>query len=94
MSYFTYIMASKRYGTLYVGVTNDIMKRAYEHREGLVVGFTKRYAVKMLVYFEMHEEITEAIRREKSIKRWSRKMKIEMIQQMNPQWNDLYFTLF
>ena len=94
MRYFVYILASQAYGTFYVGVTNDLIRRIYEHQEGLVPGFTKKYGVKQLAYFEVHEDINEAIRREKSIKRWSRKMKIEMIQRTNPTWQDLYPTLF
>jgi len=70
MAYYTYIMASKRNGTLYVGVTNDLVRRVYEHREGQAEGFTKKYGVKALVYFEQHDHIARAIQREKNIKRW------------------------
>jgi putative endonuclease len=88
-----YILTNKRDGTLYVGVTSDLLKRAWEHREGVVAGFTKRYGLKLLVYFEWHDEITLAIQREKNIKHWSRAWKIELIQGMNPDWRDLFETL-
>ncbi len=91
--YFVYILASQRNGTLYVGVTNDLVSRVHEHREGLVPGFTKRYGVKLLVYFEMHDDINEAILREKRIKRWRRKWKLELIEAENPQWRDLWVDL-
>ena len=85
-----YILASKPGGTLYVGVTNDLIRRAYEHREGLVRGFTKRYAVKLLVYFEQHETPIAAIQREKNLKHWPREWKIDLIVAKNPHWRDLY----
>jgi putative endonuclease len=85
-----YILASKPRGTLYVGVTNDLVRRVAEHREGLVPGFTKTYGVKMLVYFEEHADINEAIKREKQIKRWARSWKIELIREKNPEWRDLF----
>ena len=91
--YFVYILASERNGTLYVGVTNDLIGRVTEHREGLVPGFTKRYGVKLLVYFEEHDDIDEAIRREKRIKRWRRGWKLELIESGNPQWRDLWVEL-
>lgn len=90
MSYWVYILASKPGGTLYVGVTNDLIRRIYEHREGLAPGFTKKYGVKMLVYFEEHGSIIAAIQREKNIKHWSREWKIDLIRSMNPEWRDLY----
>jgi putative endonuclease len=90
MTYWVYILASKLGGTLYVGVTNDLVRRVYEHREGLAEGFTKRYGVKMLVYFEPHESIEAAIQREKNIKPWSREWKIDLIIKDNPDWRDLY----
>ena len=90
MSYWVYIMASKPFGTLYVGVTNDVVYRAYQHRDGLVDGFTKRYSVKMLVYYEEHATAMEAIQREKNIKHWSRAWKIELVRKMNPEWRDLF----
>jgi len=88
-----YIVANKRDGVLYVGVTSNLPKRAWEHREGVVAGFTKRYGLTLLVYFEWHDEITLAIQREKNIKHWSRAWKIELIQSMNPEWKDLFETL-
>jgi putative endonuclease len=88
--YYVYILASQRNGTLYVGVTNDLIRRVQEHREGLVPGFTKRYRVKVLVYFEVHQEISEAIAREKRIKRWRRDWKLQLIEAKNPQWLDLW----
>lgn len=91
--YFIYILASQRNGTLYVGVTNDLVRRVHAHREGLVPDFTKRYAVKLLVYFEMHRDIYEAILREKRIKRWRRKWKLDLIESKNPQWRDLWTEL-
>jgi putative endonuclease len=90
MSHWVYILASKPGGTLYVGVTNDLVRRIYEHREGLADGFTKRYDVKSLVYFEPHETITTALQREKNIKHWSREWKIDLIVGYNPDWRDLY----
>jgi putative endonuclease len=88
--YFVYILASRPYGTLYVGVTNDLLKRAHEHREGLIDGFTKHYGVKTLVYFESFGMITAAIHREKRIKKWTRQHKINLIMAKNPRWDDLY----
>ncbi|HEV8392609.1 MAG TPA: GIY-YIG nuclease family protein [Dongiaceae bacterium] len=85
-----YIVASKPRGTLYVGVTNDLVRRAAEHRDGAVPGFTKTYGVKMLVYFEEHESVLGAIEREKRIKRWARSWKIELIREKNPEWCDLF----
>jgi putative endonuclease len=89
-SYVVYILASKPNGTLYIGVTNDLVRRVQEHREGLVPGFTKRYGVKSLVYFEHHCDINTAIMREKRIKRWLRKWKLDLIEAANPQWRDLW----
>jgi putative endonuclease len=92
-AYWAYILASGRNGTLYVGVTNDLYRRVYEHREGLLPGFTRRYGVKRLVYFEEYGDINEAILREKRIKRWHRKWKLELIEARNPQWKDLWLEL-
>jgi len=89
-SYFVYILASKKNGTLYIGVTNDLVRRVYEHKEGVIDGFTKKYNVKKLVYYEIHNDIRNAIQREKQIKKWYRKWKIELIEKNNPEWNDLY----
>jgi len=87
---FTYIMSNRPNGTLYVGVTTDLPRRAWEHREGAVDGFTKRYGLKRLVWFEPHDDIRDAIAREKSLKHWSRADKIRLIQNANPEWRDLY----
>ena len=87
---FFYILASSPGGTLYVGVTNDLVRRAYEHREGLVRGFTRRYGIKMLVYYEQHATAELAIQREKNIKHWPREWKIDLIVGVNPTWRDLY----
>lgn len=89
----TYIVTDRPYGTLYTGVTSDIRRRAWEHRDGQMDGFTKRYALKRLVYVEVHGDIRIAIEREKRIKRWQRAWKIELIQSINPTWADLYDTL-
>lgn len=89
-TYFVYILASRKNGTLYAGVTNHLIRRVQEHRDGLVPGFTKKYAVKLLVYFEVHADINEAIAREKRIKRWLRAWKLKLIEQQNPQWRDLW----
>ncbi|WP_075995294.1 GIY-YIG nuclease family protein [Salaquimonas pukyongi] len=93
MTGFVYIMASKRNGTLYTGVTSDLARRVYEHREGLIEGFTKRYDCKMLVWYEEYFNVADAIQREKSIKRYYRKWKLDLIESINPEWNDLYETL-
>ena len=90
MSYWVYIVASKSFGTIYVGMTNDVADRAYQHREGLVDGFAKRYGVKMLVYYEEHATALEAIQRKKNIKHWPRAWKIALIRTMNPEWRDLF----
>ncbi|MCW5718058.1 MAG: GIY-YIG nuclease family protein [Bauldia sp.] len=90
MRAWVYILASVARGTLYVGVTSDLSRRVYEHREGLIPGFTKTYGVKMLVYYEPHDSISAAIQREKNIKHWSRAWKIELIETMNPGWRDLW----
>ena len=88
-----YIMASKRNGTLCTGVTSDIDRRAYEHREGLMPGFTKRYGCKLLVWYEFYDLMTDAIDREKQIKGGSRNDKLRLIEVLNPQWNDLWEIL-
>lgn len=88
--YYVYILASKRNGTLYIGVTNDLVRRIYEHKHNLVEGFTKRHNVHELVYYEQGEDIYEAISREKQLKAWQRKWKIELIEKSNPQWKDLF----
>ncbi len=90
MSYYVYIMASQRNGTLYVGVTNDLVRRPYEHREHLVDGFTKNRNITALVYFETYDTAATAIQREKNMKHWKRDWKIELIERENPDWNDLF----
>jgi len=92
-NYYVYIISSKKYGTLYTGVTNNLIRRIYEHKENLVDGFTKKYKIHQLVYFEIHEDIYEAISREKQIKKWNRDWKISLIEKNNPQWIDLYCEL-
>jgi putative endonuclease len=92
-SYFVYIMASRRNGTLYIGVTNDIVRRTWEHREGQPKGFTKDYGVKHLVWYEVYEQIDNAIRREKQIKHWERAWKIRLIEESNPDWRDLWWEV-
>jgi putative endonuclease len=88
-----YIMMNRPFGTLYVGVTNDLARRAWEHRTGAGGSFTRRYRLGMLVYSEWHEEITRAIQRETSIKRWPRQWKLNLIETQNPLWDDLYNRL-
>jgi putative endonuclease len=88
-----YTMTNRANGTLYTGVTSDMLRRAFEHRNGLIKGFTKRYGLKRLVWFEFHDEIQSAIQRESSIKHWPRAWKVRLIVSMNPEWNDLYETL-
>lgn len=90
MSYWTYILCNKPHGTLYVGMRSDLPGRIYQHREGLADGFTKRYGIKRLVYFEQHETALAAITREKTLKRWPRDWKIALIEKSNPRCDDLY----
>jgi putative endonuclease len=91
--YYVYILASRRNGTLYVGVTNDLARRAFEHREGAEAIFTKRYGVGLLVYYESYQDVRDAIAREKALKKWRRAWKIQLIEPNNPQWRDLYESL-
>ena len=91
--YCIYILASEQYGTLYIGVTSNLIKRVYEHKNDLVEGFTKRLHVHNLVYYETSEDVNSAIAREKQLKRWKRKWKIELIERENPEWRDLYYEL-
>ena len=91
--YSVYILASKRNGTLYVGVTSDLPKRVWEHRGGLIPGFTKIYGIKTLVYYETFEDVNEAIHREKRLKKYKREWKINLIQRNNVEWRDLAGTL-
>ena len=88
-----YILASSRNGTLYVGVTSDIVKRIWEHKNDCVEGFTKRYGIHRLVWYEQHDTMEAAITREKAIKEWQRRWKLEIIERFNPEWKDLYIDL-
>ena len=88
-----YILASDQNGTLYVGVTSDLIKRVWEHKNDLVPGFTKRYNVHKLVWYEVHDSMESAIAREKAIKEWKRRWKLELIERENPEWKDLYSGL-
>ncbi len=91
--FWVYLMASRKNGTLYAGVTSDLSRRAFQHRESSVEGFTSRHSVKRLVWYEEHPNAEAAIRREKAIKEWKRQWKIDLIEAANPNWNDLYLTL-
>jgi putative endonuclease len=91
--YYVYIMASRKNGTLYIGVTSDIARRAFEHREGVLRGFTKKYGVKLLVHIEPFDDVRTAIQREKNLKKWPRAWKIALIEETNPDWRDLYAGL-
>ena len=93
MTYFVYMLASRRYGTLDVGVTNDLARRVYEHKTKSIKGFTSQYDVNRLVWYEAYEQISDAIAREKELKKWRRDWKIRLIEEMNPEWEDLYLTL-
>lgn len=88
--YYIYILASKKDGVLYVGITNNLIKRVFEHKNNLVKGFTQKYFVHKLIYFEDTNDVNSAIIREKQIKKWKRGWKIELIEKTNPEWNDLY----
>jgi putative endonuclease len=88
--YYLYILASGKNGTLYVGVTNNLARRIYEHKQDIVDGFTKKYCVHAFVYYEAHHDIEGAITREKQIKKWNRRWKLRLIEEMNPDWKDLY----
>ena len=91
--YYVYILASRRNGTLYIGVTNNLARRIWEHREGLIDGFTREYGVKRPVYFEVFDDVRAAIRRETRLKKWKREWKMNLIQKKNVEWNDLYESL-
>ena len=93
MSGYIYILASRRNGTLYTGVTTDLIKRTYQHKTKEIKGFTSQYNVDQLVYYEIYDDISDAITREKRIKKWNRAWKLKLIEDMNPQWKDLYETL-
>ena len=91
--FFVYIMASRRNGTLYIGVTSNLIQRVWNHKQGLVEGFTSKYQVGMLVYLEPHETAESAITREKQLKKWERAWKIRLAEHSNPEWRDLYWTI-
>jgi len=88
-----YMMASQRNGTLYIGVTSNLIKRIWEHKTNVVEGFTKKYGIHLLVWYEVHEIMDSAIQREKSLKKWQRKWKMDLIESFNPEWKDLYKTI-
>jgi putative endonuclease len=94
MTAFVYMMTNRRNGVLYTGVTTNMPRRAYEHREGLIDGFTKRYGLKLLIYYESFDDVRDAIQREKNIKHWPRAWKVRLIHGFNPEWADLYESLF
>ena len=88
--YYVYILASERYGTLYIGVTNDLVRRVWEHKNDVLEGFSQEYSTHRLVWYEVHEDPYEAITREKRLKKWNRDWKVNLIQTTNPSWDDLY----
>ena len=88
--FFIYIMSNKKHGTIYIGVTSNIIKRSFEHKNHLTKGFTDKYNLDKLVYYEIYEDADSAIKREKQLKEWKRLWKIELIEKFNPDWNDLY----
>ena len=92
-TYFVYIITNRRHGTVYTGVTNDLVRRTYEHREGVHDGFTRKWGCKRLVWFEPHDDIEQAIVREKRIKKWLRPFKDELIEKSNPEWRDLWWEI-
>ncbi len=91
--FYVYILSSKRNGTLYIGVTSDLIKRVYEHKNNILDGFSKKYDIRHLVWYEPHETAEVAIIREKQIKKWNRRWKLKLIEKDNPEWNDLYETI-
>ena len=91
---YVYIMASRRNGTIYLGVTSDLAARAYQHRNGVIEGFTKTYGCKLLVWYEVHDDLDNARLRELQMKKWNRQWKLSEIERMNPDWNDLFESLF
>ncbi len=93
MIYHVYLLASRRYGTLYLGVTNDLVRRVWEHKTKLLPGFTARYGIDRLVWFEPYSDVTAAIAREKQIKKWRRDWKVALIETENPDWRDLYNSI-
>ena len=90
MAYYVYILASRRDGAIYVGITNDLVRRVYEHRTKAIPGFTTKYNITRLVWFEVYDDPISAITREKELKKWKRDWKVQLIETQNPEWNDLY----
>jgi putative endonuclease len=90
MSFYVYILASRRNGTLYIGMTDDLLRRIWQHREGVVPGFTSKYGVKMLVWYEQHDTRESVLIRERRLKKWNRAWKLRLIEEMNPTWRDLW----
>jgi putative endonuclease len=90
MSFYVYILASRRNGTLYIGMTEDLLRRVWQHREGSVPGFTSKYSVKMLVWYEQHDTRESVLTRQRRLKKWNRGWKLQLIEQMNPTWRDLW----
>lgn len=93
MAFFVYILASERNGTLYIGMTDDLVKRVWQHREGAIPGFTKKYGTKILAWYETHESRGSAFARERQMKKWNRAWKLELIEKTNPSWRDLWDEL-
>ena len=93
MSYYVYLLASRKHGTLYLGVTNDLIRRVYQHKNKALAGFTAKYGVNRLVWFETHDDVTAAISREKEFKKWWRDWKISLIETGNPDWRDLWESI-
>ena len=93
MPYYVYILASRKDGAIYVGITNDIVRRIYEHRTKVIQGFTSKYNITRLVWFEIYDDPISAISREKELKKWKRVWKVQLIEAQNPQWNDLYESI-
>jgi len=91
--FYVYILANKRNGTLYLGVTSDLVKRVWQHKNNLTEGFTKKYGIKKLVYYEVYQDIVNAIEREKQLKKWKRVWKLELIEEKNAEWRDLYVDI-
>ena len=92
-NYYPYILASEKNGTLYIGITSNLIKRIQEHKTEIIKGFTQKYNVKKLVYYEKTEDVNSAIAREKALKKWKRDWKIQLIEKENPNWEDLYFKI-
>jgi putative endonuclease len=90
MSFYVYVLASRRNGTLYTGMTDNLLRRTWQHRSGVVPGFTTQYGMKMLVWYEQHDTSEEALKRERQIKEWNRAWKLQLIERVNPAWRDLY----